>query len=155
NLVKLVFERRAGTFGSPLRTRLVLAFVGLTLFPTTLLFLVASGFLTAAFDSWFNVRVESSLNGSLEVARSYYQFAANNGLYFARTIGGQIQQQGLWSANRRADLQRFVQQKLGELNLAGLEVFAVDRSSLARADSKELAAHPPAQPPDILNEVVH
>src|SRR5437879_6621379 len=77
NLVKLVFERRRGVFGSRLRTRLVLAFVGLTLFPTTLLFFVAQGFLNAAFDSWFNVRIESSLQGSQSVAQSYYQFAGN------------------------------------------------------------------------------
>src|SRR5512139_2910649 len=46
NLVKLVFERRRRILGSRLRTRLVLAFVGLSLFPTVLLFLVAQGFLT-------------------------------------------------------------------------------------------------------------
>src|SRR5512136_1658720 len=59
NLVKLVFERRRGIFGSRLRTRLVLAFVALSLVPSALLFLVAEGFLTAAIETWFNVRVES------------------------------------------------------------------------------------------------
>ena len=47
NLVKLIFERRRGILGSRLRTRLVLAFVSLSLFPTMLLFLVAEGFLSS------------------------------------------------------------------------------------------------------------
>src|SRR5215468_10011401 len=45
NLVKLVFERRRGIFGTGLRMRLVLAFVGLSLLPSVLLFFVAEGFL--------------------------------------------------------------------------------------------------------------
>ena len=66
NLVKLVFERRRGIFGSRLRTRLALAFVGLhARSRPSLLFFVAEGFLSAAFENWFNVRVESSLKGSL------------------------------------------------------------------------------------------
>src|SRR5262249_12986906 len=153
NLVKLAFDRRRGILGSRLRTRLVLAFVGLTLFPTTLLFFVAEGFLTAAFDTWFNVRVESSLAGSLDVAQSYYQFAANNALYFARQIGTQAQQQGLWAAARRPELQRFVQQELTELNLAGVEIFSADRASLARANSSQLQ-RPPAEPAEILTQLL-
>lgn len=154
NLVKLVFERRRGILGSRLRTRLVLAFVGLTLFPTTLLFLVAEGFLTAAFENWFNVRVESSLKGSLDVAQSYYQFAANNALHFAREVGRQTQERGLWAADRRAELQQFVQEKSAELNLAGLEVIAADRGSLARADSKEFGQRPPAEPVDVRTQLL-
>jgi two-component system nitrogen regulation sensor histidine kinase NtrY len=164
NLVKLVFERRRGIFGSRLRTRLVVAFVGLTLFPTTLLFFVAEGFLNAALENWFNVRVESSLEGSLDVAQSYYQFAANNALHFAREIGRQAAEQGLWAGDRNAELQRFVQQKLAELNLAGLEVFAADLApsatstglaSRARADTKELPQRLPAEPADALAELAH
>ncbi len=153
NLVKLIFERRRGIFGSRLRTRLVLAFIGLSLVPSVLLFLVAEGFLNAAIESWFNVRVESSLEGSLDVAQSYYQFAANNALYFAREVGQQATEQSLWPQNRRPDLQRFVQQKLKDLNLAGLEVFAPDHVSLARANNAELGERPPAAGADIITEL--
>lgn len=153
NLVKLVFERRHGIFGSRLRTRLVLAFVGLSLVPSLLLFFVAEGFLNAAIENWFNVRIESSLEGSLDVAQSYYQFAANNALYFAREVGRQATEQRLWPPGRPADLQRFVQQKLTELNLAGLEVLAADQTSLARANSAEVTQRPPATPADVSTEL--
>ncbi|HEX7408037.1 MAG TPA: ATP-binding protein [Candidatus Binatia bacterium] len=153
NLVKLVFERRHGIFGSRLRTRLVLAFVGLSLVPSVLLFFVAQGFLTAAIENWFNVRVESSLEGSLDVAQSYYQFAANNALYFAREVGHETVEQSLWPQNRRPELQRFVQQKLKELNLAGLEVFAADHKSVARASSTDVGQWSPTAPADIVAEL--
>src|SRR4030042_6998593 len=43
NLVKLIFERRRKVWGAKLRTKLVAAFVSLSLIPTILLFLVAVG----------------------------------------------------------------------------------------------------------------
>jgi two-component system nitrogen regulation sensor histidine kinase NtrY len=153
NLVKLVFERRHGIFGARLRTRLVLAFVGLSLVPSVLLFFVAEGFLNAAIENWFNVRIESSLEGSLDVAQSYYQFAANNALYFAREVGEQATERHLWSSGRRADLQRFAQQQLKVLNLAGVEVLAADRTSLASATSAEVGPRPPATPSDVSAEL--
>ncbi len=154
NLVKLVFERRRGIFGSRLRTRLVLAFVALSLVPSALLFLVSAGFLTAAIETWFNVRVESSLEGSLEIAQSYYQFAANNALHFAREVGRQAVQRGLWAADRRAELRRFVEEKRGEMDLAGLEVIASDRATLARADSVGLKQNPPVQPVSVIDDML-
>jgi two-component system, NtrC family, nitrogen regulation sensor histidine kinase NtrY len=154
NLVKLVFERRHHIFGSRLRARLALAFVAFTIFPTIVLFLVAEGFLSAAFENWFNVRVESSLKGSLDVAQSYYQFAANNALHFARDLGRQTDQQGLWSSSRRAELQRFAQQKVGELNLAGIQIFGPDGARLARADRKEVEGPLPDEPAGSLAELL-
>jgi two-component system nitrogen regulation sensor histidine kinase NtrY len=154
NLVKLVFERRRGIFGSRLRTRLVVAFVSLTLVPAALLFFVTRGFLDAVFDSWFNVRVESALRGSLDVAQDYYQFAANNALHFSRELSRQIDDRSLLVPARRAELQRFAEEKRAELGVASLEVFAYNRASVARAaDPTLLAKGAPASPPDLLTEL--
>ncbi|MBM4307184.1 MAG: PAS domain-containing sensor histidine kinase, partial [Deltaproteobacteria bacterium] len=46
NLVKLIFERKREVLGAKLRTKLVLAFILLSLVPTFLLFFVAAGFIT-------------------------------------------------------------------------------------------------------------
>ncbi|MBI3782294.1 MAG: PAS domain S-box protein [Deltaproteobacteria bacterium] len=142
NLVKLFLERRRGIFGSRLRTRLVLAFVGLALAPSLLLFFVAQGFLNAAFNRWFNVRVENSLRGSLAVSQSYYQFAANNALHFAREAGRQSQALGLWAPKRRTELQHFIDGKRAEMALAGIEIFSADRSSLVRAHDPQFSSLP-------------
>ena len=46
NIAKLLMERRQNAIGAKLRTKLVLAFVGLSLVPTMLLFFVSAGFIT-------------------------------------------------------------------------------------------------------------
>ena len=78
NLVKLIFERKRKVLGAKLRTKLVVAFVSLSLVPTILLFFVAAGFITNSVEHWFSAQVEQSLQGSLEVAQNYYRDVANH-----------------------------------------------------------------------------
>lgn len=73
NLAELVFERRRRALGAGLKTKLVIAFVSLTLVPTGLLFWVSLQFVSTSMDYWFNINVERSLVESLEVAREVYQ----------------------------------------------------------------------------------
>src|SRR5262249_30205473 len=54
NIVKLILDRRRRIMGSHLRTRLVIAFVGIALLPATMLFLVAQVFLSNSIEGWFN-----------------------------------------------------------------------------------------------------
>ncbi|MBM4349860.1 MAG: PAS domain-containing sensor histidine kinase, partial [Deltaproteobacteria bacterium] len=86
NLVKLVFERRREVLGAKLRTKLVVAFITLTLVPTFLLFFVAVGFITNSVEHWFKAQVEQSLQGSLEVAQTYYRDFSNNTVSSAKQI---------------------------------------------------------------------
>jgi two-component system nitrogen regulation sensor histidine kinase NtrY len=53
NLVKLIFERKQKVLGAKLRTKLVVAFISLSLVPTVLLFFVAAGFITNSVEHWF------------------------------------------------------------------------------------------------------
>lgn len=69
NLIKLFFERRRGILGSKLRARLMGAFVLISIIPIALSFLVASGLINQAVQSWFNMRVESIVSSSLTMAR--------------------------------------------------------------------------------------
>ena len=73
NLVKLIFEDRRKVPGAKLRTKLVIAFVSLTLIPTTMLFLVSFHFLRTSIEYWFDVKVERSLDNALTVGRAYYE----------------------------------------------------------------------------------
>ena len=85
NLVKLIFERKRKVLGAKLRTKLVVAFISLSLVPTILLFFVAVGFITNSVEHWFKVQVEQSLQGSLEVVQTYYRDFANNAVSSAPT----------------------------------------------------------------------
>jgi len=86
NLVKLIFERKRKVLGAKLRTKLVVAFVSLSLVPTGLLFIVAAGFITSSVEHWFRVQVEQSLQGALEVSQTYYRDYANNAVSSAQQI---------------------------------------------------------------------
>ena len=86
NVVKLLFERRRGILGARLRTRLIVAFVGLSIVPTVLLFWVSAEFITATIESWFSSQVEYSLAQSLEVAQVYYKNSSDNSIYYAKQI---------------------------------------------------------------------
>ncbi|NOY44036.1 MAG: HAMP domain-containing protein [Deltaproteobacteria bacterium] len=86
NLTKLVFEWRRGVLGARLRTKLVLAFLAITVIPTALLFLASAGFLARSIDSWFSDRVEGALRQALEVARAYYREQEDRVLDGARTV---------------------------------------------------------------------
>jgi two-component system, NtrC family, nitrogen regulation sensor histidine kinase NtrY len=133
NLVKLVFERKRRILGSRLRVRLVLAFVGLSLIPTLLLFVIAGGFVTRSFERWFDLQVENSLQGSLEIGQTYYQNSANNALFYARQLSQRISQEGLFDGHRLAELKEFVQSKQREYNLGTVELFSPDRRLLVVA----------------------
>jgi two-component system, NtrC family, nitrogen regulation sensor histidine kinase NtrY len=126
NLVKLVFERKRRILGSRLRVRLVIAFVGLSLIPTLLLFVIAGGFVTRSFERWFDIQVETALQGSLEIGQTYYQNSANNALFYARQLSRRVTEQGLFDSQRRSDLKEFIQAKQREYNLGTVELFSPD-----------------------------
>ena len=100
NLVKLIYERRRGIAGSKLRTRLVAAFVGLSLIPTVLLFLVSINFLSYSIDNWFSIRIGDALNRTLEVAQLYYQQSADQAKYYARELSADITKNNLYEGGK-------------------------------------------------------
>lgn len=77
NVFKLLLERRRKIFGARLRTRLVLAFISISLVPVLIMFLSANRVLNASVDYWFKSQVENSMQAALEVGRSFYNSAAN------------------------------------------------------------------------------
>lgn len=137
NLLKLVFERRRRILGSHLRTRLVLAFLAVSIFPAILIFLVALGFMTSSIENWFNVQVESSLAGSLEVAQAYYRNASENALVHARQLAGRVREDGLMKAGGAERLSELLADKQREYNVGTVQVFGIDRDvrAVARADA--------------------
>ena len=126
NLVKLIFERKRRILGSGLQMRLVLAFVALSLVPSVLLFVIAGGLLTRSFDRWFDAKVESALQGSLEIGQTYYQNSANNAIFYARQLSRSITHQGLIGGQVAAALKEFVHSKQKEYNLGTVALFSPD-----------------------------
>jgi two-component system nitrogen regulation sensor histidine kinase NtrY len=133
NIFKLLLERRRGIPGARLRSKLVLAFIALSLIPTMLLFFVSAGFITNSIENWFNNQVEESLEESLEVAQTYYKNSASNALYYAEQISLAIKDKKLLNEGNLHVLETLIHQKQKEYNLGIVEVFSATLEELVRA----------------------
>ncbi|MCK4509704.1 MAG: HAMP domain-containing protein [Desulfuromonadales bacterium] len=133
NIFKLLLERRRGIPGAKLRSKLVLAFIALSLIPTMLLFFVSAGFITNSIENWFNSQIEKSLEESLEVAQTYYKNSASNALYYADQISQAVKEQKLLNEDNLPVLEELIHQKQKEYNLGIVEVFSATLEELVRA----------------------
>ncbi|HEY5675022.1 MAG TPA: ATP-binding protein [Malonomonas sp.] len=138
NLFKLILERRRGVPGAKLRSKLVGAFIGLSLIPTMLLFFVSAGFISNSIDSWFNTQVEKALDESLEVAQTYYRNSETNALYYADQLAQRIKQDKLLNDENLQQLRKLIKEKQEEYNLGIVEVFSATHEELVRVANPKL-----------------
>jgi two-component system nitrogen regulation sensor histidine kinase NtrY len=99
NLVKLIYDRRRNVLGSKIRTKLVIAFVSLSLLPTIVLFYFSINFIRSSIEFWFNVPVEQALENSLWVGGRLYSRAEENNRFFLERISYQIIKKDLLNPN--------------------------------------------------------
>ncbi len=141
NLVKLIFERKRKVLGAKLRTKLVVAFVSLSLVPTVVLFLVAAGFITNSVEHWFRVQVEQSLQGALEVTQTYYRDFANNTVSSAHQISKYLSRQGgPGEGKERRSTRESLEMKRQEYHLSTLGIFLKGEKDMIRVEDPSLKA---------------
>ncbi|MBN2429472.1 MAG: HAMP domain-containing protein [Deltaproteobacteria bacterium] len=133
NVFKLIIEKRRNVPGAHLRTKLVVAFVSLSLIPTMLLFFVSAGFIANSIENWFNSQIELSLQESLEVAQTYYKNSATNALYYAEQIARVVKKRKLLNEKNLPKLNDLIKLKQEEYNLGVVEVFSSTFEELVRA----------------------
>ena len=124
NLVKLVFERRKKIMGAKLRTKLVMAFITLSLLPTIILFFVSVQFISTSIEYWFNIPMERSLKSSLEVGQSFYNRVVDELLFHGNTLGRLISYHGYTLISRNEEVDKFISEKRVEYQLASVRVFS-------------------------------
>ena len=124
NLVKLVFERKKKLMGSGLRTKLVFAFIILSLLPTIIIFFVSVQFIFLSIDYWFNLQVEQSLQKSLEVGQDYYEKIGDEVLKFGNNLSSVITHEGYMLVSMTDNLQSFIEEKRKEYDLTAIQVFS-------------------------------
>lgn len=86
NLSKFFFERRRDVLGAKLKSKLVLAFLSLSVIPTVVLFIISSLYINTTFDKWFSVRIGNMLQASLEITNDYYRNSQQSAQHFAEKI---------------------------------------------------------------------
>ena len=124
NLVKLLFERKKSIMGAKLRTKLVLAFVTLSLLPTVILFFVSVQFISSSIEYWFSLQIERALKNSLEVGQDYYKEIADESLSFGNILGRVVTYEGFLIPSRKEKLEKYTEEKRKEFGLASLQVFS-------------------------------
>ena len=153
NIVKLIYERKHGILGSKLRTKLVAAFVSLSLIPTIVLFVVAINFLAYSIDNWFSIKVGGALGLSLDVARSFYSQSTDNAKYHARQISESITESRLYEQTRAQYLKTLLEQRLKNLKLELIEVKFKQRETISCFDESRPRIESPSPSPKDLEEI--
>ena len=138
NLVKLLYDRKRKVMGAKLRTKLVVAFITLSLLPTIILFFFSINFITNSIAFWFNVPVEKALENSLLVGRSLYWQAEESSQFFMERISYQIETKKLLDPTKKKALSRYIQVVQREFNLNAVELYDANASRLTFALSPEL-----------------
>lgn len=124
NGVKLLLERRRKVLGSKLRTRLVLAFISLSLIPTVLMFLVSVKFVQTSVEYWFKVQVEDSMEQALDLAEDFYRTAQTKLQDRAEIMEGTIREKEFKWGGRGMD--DYLAEKFAEHRLYILAVINPD-----------------------------
>ena len=133
NIVKLLYDRKRKVMGAKLRTKLVVAFAGLSLIPTILLFFFSVQFITSSVAFWFNVPVEHSLEKSLEVGKYVYKRAAENNRFYLERLAYQIVRRDLLYEGNRKALNRYIRVAQRAFNIHAIEVYSTRSERLALA----------------------
>jgi two-component system nitrogen regulation sensor histidine kinase NtrY len=138
NLVKLIYDRRRNVLGAKIRTKLVIAFVSLTLLPTIVLFFFALNFITTSIEFWFNVPVEQALDNSLWVGGRLYSRTEENNKFFLERISYQIKTKNLLDDKNRKALSHYIRIVQREFNLDAVEIYAPNAERLTFALAPKL-----------------
>jgi two-component system nitrogen regulation sensor histidine kinase NtrY len=154
NIFKLFSERRKGLIGSKLRTKLVAAFVGLSLVPTILLFLFAINFLSYSIEFWFNIKIGDALNRSLEVAQIYYTQGEELAKFNARQISADITKNRLYETGRDDYLNSLLSMRQKNYKVGRVEAyFDFKGESIVFADAENSSSNPIYLSPKMLEDI--
>lgn len=126
NLVKLFYERRSRIPGTRLRTKLVAAFISLSLLPAGVLFAFSLHFISSSIGFWFQVPIEQALDNSLAVGQSMYQHVENNNRFFLEKAAYQINSRNLLKPDNNTSLDNYIQIVQREFNIDAVEAYGAN-----------------------------
>ena len=138
NLVKLYMERRGKIAGSRFQTKLVIAFLGLTLVPSLLMFLIASELISDTVDKWINAKIEKTLQESLNVAESLYKNSEKETLAYARYLSGIIDARKLTTIQSVDRLNALTAWWINEFGVDIIQVYNKDFELISQARKPDI-----------------
>jgi two-component system, NtrC family, nitrogen regulation sensor histidine kinase NtrY len=137
NFFKLLMERHHRILGSKFKTKLVLTYVGLSLIPVLLLFVISTQLLRGSIERWFSTPLEEILPLGNAVAQELHLTTERFDLRDATIVLGEVAGKDLAAPEARRVLQRRLRELLQQLALDFLAVYeyrpAEDRIDLVHA----------------------
>ena len=126
NGFKLLLERRRRVLGSRLRTRLVLAFLGFSLLPCLLMFLVTTKYVQLSMDFWFKDQIETSMETALDVVGNVYEKIGLALVGQSRNIRAEVRERNFtWSG---PDMDALMERKRQEYGAALTGFYDAERN---------------------------
>src|SRR3989441_3417336 len=123
NLIKVWFERRRQVIGARFKTKLVLAFLLLSVTPAALIFVIASNFINKSIEGWFKPQVERPLDQALAVAQTYDNQFERTAVRHGQHIGRVIVRDGLLAEDRREALASFLVEQQDHLSISTITIY--------------------------------
>lgn len=131
NVGKLFLERRSNVLGARLKTKLVVAFFSFSIIPTLILFIISAFYINSSFDKWFSIKIQNTLQGSLEITHTYYRIIDQNTLHFANHISNHLSKKlpprpSTWNLVNQgvpASLQTYLEEQRSLLSLHAIEFY--------------------------------
>ncbi|MCB0376992.1 MAG: PAS domain-containing sensor histidine kinase, partial [Bdellovibrionales bacterium] len=71
-LYKGFVDNRTGVLGNSLKSRLIATFLGFSVVPTALMFVIALFYINSSFDRWFSDKMQGVLKSALVIQSEYY-----------------------------------------------------------------------------------
>lgn len=159
NVGKLFIERRRKILGSRLKTKLVIAFLAFSIIPTLVLFIISALYINSSFDKWFSLKIQNTLQASLEITRIYYRNTEATAMHFAEHISGGVGRHmtadGTAGPVFRKWIDGFLSSQRELLALDAVEFYSdplEDRSVAQRGPLNEFAPVYPRLPMDLLEK---
>jgi nitrogen fixation/metabolism regulation signal transduction histidine kinase len=135
-LRRLWREHRAGVFGSRLKLRLVVMLAVMALLPGALVYGVSMQFAVKSIESWFDVRVDTALDGGLALGRSVLDAQQSGLLDKGRGLSLELGDSDFISAQQMSRLRERVSAKT-------LTLFSPTGQTLVSATSSDSSLIPP------------
>jgi len=123
NVGKIFFERRSRILGHRLKTKLVTAFIGFSIIPTLTIFFISALYINSSFDKWFSIKIQETLQSSLDISSLYYKNAENISLHFAELIGKQLHSEIVSHRKNEKPLQANLEQLRSTFALNAIEIY--------------------------------
>lgn len=140
NLGKVIMERRRKILGSRLKTKLVTAFLAFSIIPTLILFAISSFYINSSFDKWFSIRIQNTLQASLEIKGVYYKNVSQTAMHFAEHIANILAEKfstGNSSEESMASLEKYLKSQVSLLALDSVEYYPDVLSERAQAANEK------------------